>query len=365
MRRPRWQDVIRRFPENGIKVLLHDPANVRDLLSLAQPDLVPRIDFARLASLPSSFVARDWRHLEADLLLTAPLTPRGGQRGRSRVWLYLLIEHQSQPDRMMPLRLLEYLVQVFKSQLRQWERNQPSSAHFRGQPVLPVVLYTGQQPWRSVGRLVDLIEMGGQFTRVTPDFEPLFVSLPAVPEDRLEQQGGAFGRVLQLVKGKGASAAEFVWLLEEVLQGLEGVAAEDVQRWRVLLSYLSMLVYHERQEREHGRLVEVIQEAAAADPERREVQAMARTIAEAMIAKGRKEGRQEGRKEGRMEGRQEEAVRSRQQTLLRLLRKRFGDVPEAVAEQVNATRDIGQLDAWLDGVVTAARLDDVGVLPAR
>lgn len=131
MRRPRWQEIVRHFPENGMKVLLQDPGNVRDLLTLARSDAVPLIDFTRLEPRPTSFEARDWRHVETDLLLTAPLIPRGGPRQRSQVWLYLLIEHQSRPEPLMPLRLLDYLAQVFKSQLQRWEQDHPSAAGFR------------------------------------------------------------------------------------------------------------------------------------------------------------------------------------------------------------------------------------------
>lgn len=64
----------------------------------------------------------------------------------------------------------------------------------------------------------------------------------------------------------------------------------------------------------------------------------------------RSEGRNEGRKEGLEEG------------LLKLLRARFGDVPEAAVARIQAA-SIAQLDAWLDRILTAATLDDVLVQP--
>jgi hypothetical protein len=76
---------------------------------------------------------------------------------------------------------------------------------------------------------------------------------------------------------------------------------------------------------------------------------MGRTIAEAL------------RDEGRAEGRAEETVRSRQQTLLRLLRLRFRKVPKKVEGVILATTDVAQLDGWLDGVLTATSLSAVGI----
>ena len=44
--------------------------------------------------------------------------------------------------------------------------------------------------------------------------------------------------------------------------------------------------------------------------------------------------------------------------LLKLLRARFGALPEAAASRIEAA-DTAQLDVWIDRVLTAASLDDV------
>jgi hypothetical protein len=76
--------LVRNFPENGLKVMLEDPANVRDVLDLLHVRCVGRIDFGRMEVDPTHFVAADYRHLAADLVLRAPLRAPG--RGRAR-WL--------------------------------------------------------------------------------------------------------------------------------------------------------------------------------------------------------------------------------------------------------------------------------------
>ena len=80
---------------------------------------------------------------------------------------------------------------------------------------------------------------------------------------------------------------------------------------------------------------------------------MGRSFAEELQAAGRREGLRKGRRE--------EAVKARQQTLLRQLRHRFGNVPEVIAGAVNGCRDVQQLDAWLDNFATARALADVGI----
>ncbi len=56
----------------------------------------------------------------------------------------------------------------------------------------------------------------------------------------------------------------------------------------------------------------------------------------------------------------EAAIETRQQTLIRLLRRRFDDLPPEVTQAINATTTTQQLDDWLDQVLTASSLDEMG-----
>lgn len=78
----------------------------------------------------------------------------------------------------MPLRVLDYVVQIFKYQVREWSKTHRSFARIRLAPVLPVVFYTGTRRWDSVGRLVDLVEIVERFETATPAIEPVFINRP-------------------------------------------------------------------------------------------------------------------------------------------------------------------------------------------
>ena len=108
-------ELVRRFTENGMKLMLEDPLNVRDLLALLELEWLTLIDFDRMKLVQTTFVQRDYRHIESDVVLIAPL--RRMARGR-RLMIYMLIEHQSEPDPWMLLRVLEYVVQIYKYQMR-------------------------------------------------------------------------------------------------------------------------------------------------------------------------------------------------------------------------------------------------------
>jgi hypothetical protein len=65
--------------------------------------------------------------------------------------------------------------------------------------------------------------------------------------------------------------------------------------------------------------------------------------------------------EWKKEARKEEAVRSRRQILLDLLRERFGGLPEETVIAIESSKSIQELDTWLRRFATAATLEEVGI----
>ena len=353
---------MRHFKENGIKLLLEHPGNVRELLNITGSPLARFIDFDGLKLVKTHFVRRDYSHIESDIVLSAPLLSKDGRPLKKNVLIYILIEHQSEPDRLIPLRLTEYQLQIFNYQKRQWAKRHKSLAKFRLEPVLPIVFYTGTRRWPSLGSVADLMEQGAEFRSVTAGIEaPLFVNLPELPSAQLTDQGGYFGAVLQLIQQRHVRTDEFRELLQRTVQHLEKMTDAERLRWLDLLSYIHALVAHERQPDEQQQLGESIETSVQTDPHRNEVNAMRITIADSLIAQGHQKGHQKGRQEGRQEGHEEGALESRRNILLRHITKRFGDVPTETLSVIEHCKDPVQLDEWLDGVLTAKSLRALGI----
>ena len=74
------------------------------------------------------------------------------------------------------------------------------------------------------------------------------------------------------------------------------------------------------------------------------------TVAEAWVREGEAKGEAKGKAQGRAEGKAE--------TLLRLLQRRFGPVPESARSRV-AVGSAAEIDAWLDALLDAQSLTDV------
>jgi len=123
----------------------------------------------------------------------------------------------------------------------------------------------------------------------------------------------------------------------------------DRLRWETFLEYIHALVYHERHPAEQSRLHREIEASVDSDTHRREVCRMGKTIAEDLMDRGRVEGHARGQLE------------NARATLIRQLGIRFGEVPEETVAVIQATSDLERLNTWLDQVVTADSLEDVGI----
>jgi hypothetical protein len=337
----RWRAMARRFPENGMKLLLENSLNAHDLLQLTGSRLIPAIDFTGMRRVGTTFVQRDYRHVECDIVLTAPFRPPGVSRGGKRLLVYVLIEHQSLPEEVMILRVHDYVLQIYKYQEREWLRRHGSAAGIRLSPVLPVVFYTGTRRWDDLGSLSDLVEQGELFGPLVPALKPLFINLSELSAERLVSAGGYFGRLLHVVQQREAPAATFEALLREEVAELEAMRPRQRARWLELLSYLWALVYHDRNPAERGPLQERVEASVATDEAQREVRKVAKTIAD--------------------EFREEGEIRGLQRTLLEQLQERFGEVPAATRASVKATSSAKKLRLWLKRVLSAPTLEDMQI----
>ena len=116
----------------------------------------------------------------------------------------------------------------------------------------------------------------------------------------------------------------------------------QVREWsKTHRSLARIRLHHVREPSEWPSLQNAIEASVQTDEHRQEVFEMRRTIADEL--------------------KEEDAIKNSQQTLIRLLKRRFGDVPDEVTSMIRGTDDPQQLNAWLDQVVTAETLDEVGI----
>src|SRR5207244_2258068 len=151
---------LRDLADRALRASLRHPDNLRALLRQAVPDLAEGFDYSRARLLERDLPLEDWRGREADLPFEMPY-----RVGDQEQWALVLvfIEHQSDTDPLIPLRLLLAAVLYWEKQWAQSQAGPPPRPRLRLRPVLPLVLYTGSRPWGSTRALAELFDEPAAF----------------------------------------------------------------------------------------------------------------------------------------------------------------------------------------------------------
>lgn len=341
---PPMDDPLHDFPDRSIRSTLSDRQNLRGLIAEVLPDLVDRFDFERLEPVPNTFLLDDWRKRESDLLFRLPFRS-GGELPPALVCL--LIEHQSEADPWMPLRILVYSVLYWEREWKAWESERPRRSEFRLSPVVPIILHTGSPPWRTHRVLADLIGGPEELRAFAPQWEPLFWDLAEQDTQALLASASEWLAALAVVRAEGErDAAAYHAVVTAALQRLRGLSEADPVRWHDLLHFVLSWALRRRPSAETDALLAAAQNSQTDELLRREVQRMSETILQSrdqeMLIRGQ--------------------VRACKENLRMLLEERFGALPAALAARIEQIDDLERLRDALRQVVHVADLSELSLL---
>lgn len=340
---------VREFADRGVLWLLESPQNLRDVVRMLSSEIAESLDFSRAERHNRSFVPDDLHKQEADLLYRIPLLA-----GRRSVWIYVLLEHQSRPDRTMGLRVLSYMVQIWQAQVRGWQDTKTPVSKWKLSPVLPVVFYTGRRRWTTPISLIAMMELAPVLEASVPQWDTLFLNLQTTPGAMLEEANSPVAQAFRALQAVEEPAPVLGKILHEVTVALDTVPDAEVEIWKKIMLFLYLLVRHNRSAGEQEALFEEMDRAVTRHRVALEETKM--TGAQVLINEGRQQGRVEGLVEGRVEGRAE----GREDVVIELLRVKFGQVSEVTEAKVRGL-SAEQLMDVARMVMQAAELADLGL----
>jgi hypothetical protein len=328
-----------------IRNSLRHPEHLRTFLEDAVPALAADFDCARARLLDREFPLDDWRLREADLPFEIPY-----RHGSEELWavVCVLIEHQSDTDPLLPLRLLYFAVQYWDRQWRDWEKLRAPRPPLRLRPVLPLVLFTATRPWGSNRTLVDLLGEPTAFHPFAPAWQPLFWNLADRNPDALLASGKEWLQVMAVLRAQEGPGETFETVFREALSRLQSLYGRDHVRWYDLLRIVLSWALYRRPLEERDALLAAAQASQAEAQRQQEVRIMGQTIADALIAEGEARGQARGQAEGEL--------RATRRHLRQLLAGKFGPLPESLIQRIES---VASLEGLEQALVQVQRLQSV------
>jgi predicted transposase YdaD len=315
------------------RAIFGTPALMAEELRAALPaPVVAHLDLASLKPIPARFADAQLQGAESDLLFSAQVA---GQRAL----IYVLVEHQSEPDRFMPLRLLRYIGRILDAHRRRHPTEQTLPA------VIPIVLCHDLKPWPYPLDLASLFDLPPQARRglspFLPDFRFLLDDLAVLDPAELSTRGTSALVTVTLFALKRARHAD------DLLSELAVIAQQfgELERAVVPDEQLSALLEYIWTTARVDRCQLLSFTKTHAGPK---LEAMMKTPAEQCRDEGRAEGEAKGKAEGEAKGKAE----GRAEALLKLMQLKFGVVPAQVSAIIGAG-SIEQLDRWIERILSA------------
>jgi hypothetical protein len=330
-------DLPRDFIDRLMRGVLVRPENLGDFVTSARPRLAANFVFELASPVKREFVTEDWRRREADLLFEVPY--RRGQ-GETDVLVWVLLEHQSDTDTMVPLRMLLEAVMAWSGQWQAWQQRPAPRGPLRLRPLVPLVLYTANRPWGSNETLRDLVEAPPELLDLVPQWGPIFWNLSEHPAEEL-LMAGPLMQLLAVMRVGEEETAVFQDVLRRASANLASLAGPQVVRWQELIHGLLSYTTWRRPEAELAALVSVVQQTNPGKD--REVSAMAETMAEHLMQQGATQARLEDRRS---------AIRA-------FLQDKFGELPEPVLQRIASCADLERLWAALRQAPYLEKLEDL------
>jgi predicted transposase YdaD len=304
-------------------------AFLKDFLELFFPKVEARLDFGDLRFLDTeSFTSFPEGSSRA-----ADIVAEVRRRNRARKILLVHVEVQAERRRTFRKRMFEYFTLL-------WMKHRV--------PIFPVAVYLrGGRSTLDEERFV--MRLFGR--------EQLVFRFPVVALARFDARGyvekdspvAAALASLMSRRGDRAPLNLRVSMMERVEQ-----SGLDEARKFLLLTLIE--TYFELAGDEQQKFERLLSRERY-----REVKKMQLTWADKMKEEGRKEGLQKGRQEGRQEGQREGQLEGKREALLQLLTSKFGPLPEKSASRVRAIESLEQVDRYLDRVLVASSLADMGL----
>ncbi|MHB8876510.1 MAG: Rpn family recombination-promoting nuclease/putative transposase [Myxococcaceae bacterium] len=305
------------------KAILAQPGVAGALLRERLPaGLVARLGSGEPEPVEGSFVDEALRESQTDRLFRLRLVDG------SRVFVYCLVEHKSSVDGRIAEQLLRYLTRIWSRLAQDGSGLLPA--------IVPLVVYHGATPWPEPRRFSAQLDADDQLRRLLLDFPYFVFDVGRTPDEELSADPTLRAGLLGM---KYASRPrEQAEALPRVL-----LAVRDL-RWT---AWELEMLYILRAFTEIGR--DVLMEATRAVMPEHENEVLSLAVRE-WQAEWKAEAKAEGKVEGKVE---ERAV-----ILARILRRRFGEVPNAILERLQ-TADGTELELWVDRAIDAVSLDAV------
>ncbi len=241
-----YDDTVKNKHDKGYKYLLSVKRVFLQLLrSFVDKSWVNSIDEDSVEYINKSFILQDFKGKEADIVYRVKIDGK-------EVFFYILLELQSTVDYQMPYRLLQYMLEIWRTILKDTnkarEKEKTSSdedaaannidiikngREFELPAIIPCVLYNGKYNWTVPKSYREILSANELFDDYIIDFNYILIDVARYSEEELLSLGNLIGAVFYIDQKQQYD--EIIERLKNLVDQLKNLTEEDFDLFRVWL----------------------------------------------------------------------------------------------------------------------------------
>ncbi|WP_255547782.1 Rpn family recombination-promoting nuclease/putative transposase [Crassaminicella indica] len=225
------------------------------LRSFVKKEWVDIIEEENLILIDKEFIQEDFKEEEADIVYKVNIDGKD-------VIFYVLLELQSRVDFRMPIRLLMYMTEIWRDELKNTDENIKKRKNYRLPVIVPIVLYNGKNTWTAVRSFKEILNGYELFEENVVDFKYLLFDVNRMDKEELFNIANVvssvflldqdveieeiikrlklIGRIIRSSATKEQEKSFRSWLLNIFKNGFEGEKKENIYRLLVEVSEMEV-----------------------------------------------------------------------------------------------------------------------------
>ncbi len=307
---------------------------VRDLLAGFAPfPWVRQLDVSAFERVNASYVSEVGQQRHDDMVWRLKL-------GGDWIYVYLLLEFQSHSERWMALRMQVYVGLLLQDLVKRHQLTVQGMLP----PVLPLVLYSGDQPWRAAIALSSLMLSPPEGLQdLQPEQKYLLIDQNSYQPGILAEQTNLVAAIFRLQRWRST---------EDILDVITKLAAwlkhgKNATLRTSLSHWIVACLKRQRVDADIPMVDDLL-----------EVKAMYNQKFKTFEEEWEYEAVEKGRLQGRLQGRIQGRIEADRERLLFLLNNRFPDVPVAAQQRITAA-SASELDGWFKRFLRVNTLEEL------
>ncbi len=190
------------------------------------PDILKKCDLATLTIDSGSYIDTELRKRFSDIVYKLDLREGGF------AYIYTLIEHQSSAEKLMPLRILKYQLEIIYKHIKEYGEDEVLPI------VVPLVFYNGEDsPYPYPTSINDLVVDKELFSRIgLGTFKLIDLTITDDDEILKHKKVALLEMLLKHIRAK-----EFVQVIEQIMKALAVAHQDNLSKnlFESMLSYLT------------------------------------------------------------------------------------------------------------------------------